>query len=278
MRQIAVCRPHATIPLRPSPAPTRLAVLVAVLTASMALPASANSATAPFDRQHFLAAMRDAAVPGPADVDTHLFALSDANRQLIWRTDSGRRQVAVTSVMTRDVYTKYYARGSGTTPPAPLYGLKANAMVWVTLAPELRRWCRRYARRLARAGARNPARRVRRRVAQRLGLDPRVRYARVVEMWVDPANVFRPCPDPGVADRSCELRLTDAQVKGIDDYAAFFTWLYYTSYSATGAPWTRLGYTYDWGGHGKFGASEYILTASTPWQARSAAGLYDYCH
>ena len=86
-----------------------------------------------------------------------------------------------------------------------------------------------------------------RRVRQRLGLPPGTPYTRVVEVWVDPANVSRPCPDPGVDDRSCELAVTQTQVvKGIEDYAAFFiSWLYYKSYSLEGAPWTRLGYTYD---------------------------------
>jgi hypothetical protein len=277
MRQTAAWRPHATALSRRRLAPARLVLLVALLAAAMASPASADGAGVPFDRKHFVAAIRDAAVPGPSDVDTHLFALSDANRQLVWRSDGSGRQVAVVSVMTRDTYTRFYAGGTGTTPPAPLYGLNANPMVWVTLAPELQRWCRRYARRLARAGVRNRARRVRHRVTQRLGLGPGNPHTRAVELWVDPANVFRPCPDPGVADRSCELQLTGAQVRGIEDYTAFFTWLYYGSYSADGAPWTRLGYTYDWGGSSKFGASEYILTASTPWEVRSATSVHEYC-
>jgi hypothetical protein len=273
MRPTAACRMHANPPSRPRHTAIRLAVLVAVLTALTASPASA----APFDREHFLAAIRDAAVPEASDVDTHLFPLSEGNPQLVWRNGPGGRQVAVASVMTGATYTRHYTDPSGTTPPAPIYGPHGNPMVWVTLAPELQRWCRRYVRRLARAGVRRPARRLRQRVTQRLGLPPDTRYTRVVELWVDPAKVFRPCPDPGVADRRCELQLDGAEVPGIDDYPAFFSWLYYTSYSIHGAPWTRLGYTYDWGGRSKFGASEYVLTAGSPWELRSAARVHDYC-
>jgi hypothetical protein len=254
---------------------------VVSLTALIATPAAASGAVQ-FDQEHFLAAIHDAAVPGPSDVDEHLFALSDDNRQLIWRTDPDGRQVAVASVMTRDD-TKFYSQRSGLTPGPPQYGIGAKHIVWVTLAPELQRWCRRYARRLARAGVRNPARRVRQRVTQRLGLPPDKRYTRVIEFWVDPADVFRPCPDPEVDDRRCEFELAaGARVEGIDDYAAFFTWLFYTSYfyqssNVKGAPWTRLGYTYDWGGLSKFGASEYILQAGTKWERRSRQTLNDYC-
>jgi hypothetical protein len=276
MRRTAVCRPHANPLVGLSHAPGRVTALVAALTVLMASPTAADGA-ARFDQKHFLAAIRDAAVPQPSDVNSHLFALSDDNRQLVWRTDSGRRRVAVVTVMTNDTYTRFYAGGSGSTPSAPLYGLDAKPMVWVTLAPHLQRWCRRYARRLSRAGVPNIAQRVRRRVTQRLGLPPGTPYRRVVELWVDPAHVFRPCPDPDVADRSCDLRLTQQHVQGIDDYTAFFTWLYYKSYSPDGAPWTRLGYTYDWGQASKFGESEYILNAGTPWEVRSARSLNDYC-
>jgi hypothetical protein len=268
VRSIAICRPQACHPIK--------SVLVALLTALLASPAAASGA-APFDREHFLAAVRDAAAPGETDIDYNLFALSDANHRLIWRTEPGGRKVAVASVMTSDTFTGHYQEMTGTTPPPPLYGLEAHPMVWVTLAPELQAWCRRYARRLARAGVRNPAKLVRQRVTQRLGLPPNKRYTRVVELWVDPADVFRPCADPAVDDRRCQLQLTAAQVDGIDNYTGFFTWLYYTTYSVNAAPWTRLGYTYDWGGRSKFGASEYILQGSTPWERRSARPLSDYC-
>ena len=229
----------------------------------------------------------DARPPGGGHGADRLTCLDLGRDDLVRSAASGQLQVAVVSVMSKADYTAFYTEQStktnppsGTTPKAPLYGVNATHRVWVTLAPELQRWCRRYVRGLKRAGVKHPERRVRPRVTQRLGLDPERRYTRVVEMWVEPANVFRPCPDPDVVDRRCDLTLPSPtpQVNGIDDYAAFFSWLYYASYTTSGAPWTRLGYTYDWGGgSSNFGASEYILTASTPWEVRSAATLNDYC-
>ena len=157
------------------------------------------AAAVPFDDKHFIAAIHDASVPQRTDVDTSLFDLSDANQRLVWRPGSGRQQLAVAALMTVENYRQFYASGSGTTP-------SSRPVVWVTLAPELRAWCRNFARRLARDGKRN-ATLVRKRVAQRLGLSPRPRYTRVVELWVDRTNVFRPCPDPEPTDRRCELQM-----------------------------------------------------------------------
>ena len=250
-------------------------VVVAVLFAALAAVSTARAAV-PFDQQHFIAAVRDASVPQRSDVDAHLFELSDANRQLIWRPGSDRRQVAVAVVMTTATYRGFYASGSGTTPAS-------TPVVWVTLAPQLESWCRHLARRLARTALRHPAHlslatRVRRRVVQRLGLSPSTPYSEVVEMWVDRTRLFRPCPDPGVSDRRCDLSLRGTpHVEGIADYPAFFASLYVGSYGVDGAPWTRLGYTYDWGGSNRFGESEYMLTTSTRYLVRTASSVSDYC-
>lgn len=175
----------------------RRVIVLAVVAAALVV-ASAAGAAVPFDQSHFIAAIRNASVPQPSAVDTHLFQLSNANRQLIWRPGSGRRQVAVAVVMTTETYRSFYATGSGTTPaPEPV--------VWVTLAPQLKRWCQQLTRRLARAAVLHPApvdlaSRVRRRVVQRLGLSPSTPYTQIVELWVDRTRLFRPCPDPAVTD------------------------------------------------------------------------------
>ena len=250
--------------------------LIVLATVFVALSAAVARAGVPFDQKHFIAAIRDASVPQRSDVDAHLFELSDANQRLVWRPGSNRQQVKVAVVMTVPTYRNYYRSGSGTTP-------LSRPAVWATLAPQLQAWCRKFARRRARAAPRNGASsdlatRVRRRLVQRLGLSPRIPYKRVVELWVDRANVFRPCPDPGVADRRCQLQMQGTpQVKGIADYPSFFASLYVNSYGADGAPWTRLGYTYDWGGPDKFGASEYMLTTGTHYEVKSATTVYDYC-
>ena len=254
----------------------RLVVLAVVLVSLAAASAAVASAAVPFDMKHFVAAIRSASVPTPADVDTQLFELSDANRQLVWRPGSARDELLVAAVMTPETYAKYYASGSGSTPAS-------RPVLWVTLAPQLKSWCHRLARSLRRAGLGRASRtsaaeRVRRRVVQWLGLSPMIDYSRVVNLWVDRTRLFRPCPDPGVTDRRCQLKMDGTpHVIGISDYPSFFASLYVSSYSLDGAPWTRLGYTYDWGGQTRFGASEYMVTTSTRYVVGSAATVADYC-
>lgn len=247
--------------------------IVVIVGVFVALTSPASGAV-PFDHKHFVAAIRSASVPTPADIDTHLFALADSNPLLVWRPGSDRQQLAVAIVMTLKTYESYYASGSGTTP-------SSRPVVWVTLAPQLESWCRQLARRLAHTAPRHSpalAQRVRRRVIQRLGLSPTTPYEKVVELWVDRANLFRPCPDPGVSDHRCSFQMQGTpHVKGIADYPVFFASLFVGSYNLDGAPWTRLGYTYDWGGRNRFGESEFMLTTNTRYAVRSAASIPAYC-
>lgn len=247
-----------------------LTALLAALVMTAASPDRSAGAEAPaavpFDTPHFLAAIQDASVPLPSEVYHHLFALSGENRQLVWRPGSDRQQLAVVTVMTADTYDRYYRSGSGATPAS-------RPVVWTTLAPQLQEWCRKL-----REARRDQDAARRRRLLQWLGLSPTTPYAKVVELWVDRDKVFRPCPDPAVADRSCELTMSGTpHVAGIADYPAFFASLYVGAYNFEGAPWTRLGYTYDWGGRGEVGASEYMLTTDTRYEVRAATDVADYC-
>lgn len=241
--------------------------LVAITAASPARsPGAQAKLGVPFDSRHFIAAIQDASVPQLGEIDDHLFALAGGNGRLVWRPGTSRKQLAVVSVMTADTYRSFYKSGSGTTPPeAPI--------AWVTLAPELAQWCKHL-----RQAIRENDVALRRRILQRLGLSPTTPYEKVVELWVDRSKVFRPCPDPAVADRSCGLEMEGTpKVKGIADFPAFFASLYVGAYGTEGAPWTRLGYTYDWGGRSEVGASEYMLTTNTHYDVRSAASVADYC-
>jgi hypothetical protein len=243
-----------------------IVALAALCVWAPAASASRTVAGVPFDNAHFIDAIKDAAVPEPSEIDNHLFALSGDNARLHWRDGTGGREVLAVAVMTADTYGKYYASGAGTTP-------SSKPVLWVTLAPQLRDWCRHLRRAL-----REDAARLRKRVVQRLGLSPTTPYDRVVELWVDPAKVFRPCPDPAPGDDHCELQMKGApQVEGIADYPSFFASLYVGAYGIEGAPWTRLGYTYDWGGGKEFGESEYMLTTSTHYEVASAGSVSDYC-
>ncbi|MDJ0736926.1 MAG: hypothetical protein QNJ47_23135 [Nostocaceae cyanobacterium] len=50
------------------------------------------------------------------------------------------------------------------------------------------------------------------RLEQYLGLPPHNGKTKFVQMWVNPTDIFRPCPDPEINDTRCELSFPE-QVK-----------------------------------------------------------------
>ena len=119
------------------------------------------------------------------------------------------------------------------------------------------------------------------RLKQYFGLNPHRSYARFVELWVKPDDLFRPCPDPETSDTSCELELDQQnppEVENVPDYPAFFRQLVTGSYSPGGAPWTRLGYTFDWiRGQRNVGASEYMLVPEAHYLVADSFSTDEYC-
>ena len=93
------------------------------------------------------------------------------------------------------------------------------------------------------------------RLAQYLGLPPDTPKDRIALMWVKMSDLKRPSMDPEIDDRVAQLTWSE----GADE--EYRTWFEANmDYSDTGYPWTRLGYTYDWGNtENEVGASEYIL-------------------
>ena len=160
---------------------------------------------------------------------------------------------------------------------------------WVTVVPEMKNFF---------VGQTCPP--TQERIIQVLGLHPiwAGDYAVLVEMWVDPDILFRPSPDPEITDHEAELATRiGASIfwKYPSDHNAFLTldesvfflesaWStlgnltfqeWYENRTATlynlegpvedwGWPWTRLGYTYDWGNEDNHvGLSEFIIRIDT---------------
>ncbi|MDG3443831.1 hypothetical protein [Nitrospirillum amazonense] len=200
--------------------------------------------------------------------------------KLMWRDGPHGRQVLVASTMATAAYEKYYAGKAGGTSP------DSWGTMWVTAVPQLQEFC---------AGATGDAAAKTERVKQYLGLDPSRDYSEVVEMWVAPEALARPCPDTDVTAAHCTLDTSstaarptctagDAACLETQGYWDWFARNMRVNYVEGGAPWTRLGYTYDWhpqagGSDGavRYGASEFILKPSRPYDIRAAYTLADYC-
>ncbi len=235
-------------------------------TISDAVPQPESPRRTLFDR-----AINDAASVSPAVVSHRLFALSEANPQLVWQDDPSGTRIKVVAWMNEASFKRFYedklgdSAGARTPEDAP--------RVWVTLAPQVQNFCRQLPV--------NEQFSAEFRLKQYLGLDPNRRYERFVELWVSAEDLFRPCPDPQPDDTACNLAIdpnNPPQVKGVGDYASFFNGLKVQSYNPNGAPWTRLGYTYDWAfGERGVGASEYMLVPGAQYWVDSAYTTDQYC-
>lgn len=214
-------------------------------------------------------ACEDADLATADEISTDLTPITDWNDNLIWEDGPGSR-VLVVSWVSAQVASYYLCPPEGCEPDdtcmegkeCPNYRFDS----WVTVAPELKEFFGNTTPRPLR-------------IAQLLGLPPgdADRKAYMLEMYVSPRDLFRPCPDPEVTDCQCELDFPDDLFRVYDPTA-----LIYADQNAVNAfvdyqewfenrtefiftaqypyPWTRLGYTYDWGSpDNTIGLSEFVV-------------------
>ena len=230
------------------------------------LPTSAGGETALCEEARFVAAIGDAAVPKSSDIYDNLISITETEPRVTWRSE-GKQRLLVVTWQSEEAVEKYF-------PPPGRVGMTSDSeahVVWVTVVPQVQQFCRSL-------GLRGPQ--LSRRLKQHLGLNPCRSYDRFIELWVDPRDLFRPCPDPETNDTQCNLFWQEEtpRVPRIRDYRAFFRSLYESSYKVDGAPWTRLGYTYDWSpGANKVGASEFILAPGSSYEVKATATADAYC-
>ena len=101
------------------------------------------------------------------------------------------------------------------------------------------------------------------RMNQLLGMPPTTKNNYIVELWVKPADLYRPAGDAEIDDRTAGLFLP---ASADPDYAQWFNQNIYDSYFGqwTHYPWTRLGYTFDWANPAsEVGVSEYCIKTNS---------------
>lgn len=181
----------------------------------------------------------------PTEVVATLTAITEANTSLTWKGPPGHKQVLVATWVGSDEFDSKIGQT-----------IQAREL-WVTAVPELQRFCRTHP-----GGRPSPLR-----IKQLLGLPPDYHVTKFVEVWVSPKDLFRPSPDPEITDRRAEFNLENTiRTRQIScDHFEWFTrnlrGMYQTP-NGPGFPWTRLGYTYDWGNPQKhIGLSEFVVRA-----------------
>lgn len=198
---------------------------------------------ADYNVPEYRAAVEDAKEALPFEISKDLWAISPSNPDIIWEGTPGASRVLVVT------WTGPYYDGFDGMDYQLTYG-----PVWVVPAGQLEQWFE----------SRNLHPTVER-VEQLMGLPSETGKTRFVEMWVDPADLFRPSPDPEISDSESELDYPSGAGTTVEQF--YKDWFEYTKanqYSDSAPyPWTRLGYTYDWGDqYNHVGLSEFVIAVN----------------
>lgn len=182
------------------------------------------------------AAILDAVVADSNEICTTLVSITPANNSLSWR-GTGDSSWVLVSTWTK--YVSSYPVGDTIT--------LAWGETWVTVPYEFKQWC----------ATNHPSPDSTLRIEQLLGLPPNKGYTHFIELWVRPGDLFRPTPDCEITDSRAELSLPPM----VDStFRAWFNSNIIYSYFPPLFPWTRLGYTYDWGNsQSETGLSEFVI-------------------
>jgi hypothetical protein len=207
----------------------------------------------PTNAEKYTTAIIDAMVADDNERSASLIALREDNSATVWKTFGLERRVLVTTWTSWDTS---YAVGEAA---ASKYDM------WVTAVPELRTWWK------TRYDGRTDTTL---RLEQLLGLSPGRKKIAFLSIWVRPQDVLRPAGDPEIDDVSAGPEL-GATVDST--YRAWFNASIIYSYYPKTAPWTRLGYTYDWNlQYGEQGLSEFIVRKGSPVIVESVLSTSNY--
>ena len=204
--------------------------------------------------QTYTNAIDDAMIAEHEEIDFHLTPITENNSNLIWQGNGSDKRVLVL------VWTKYYS-----SYPVGQNITTSWGETWVTVVPELKNFFKSH-----------PVSKeyTRLRVAQLLGLPPNSKNDYFAEIWVKSEDLFRPTPDNEINDTTAQLDFPST----VDPaYEKWFNDEIITSYYPKKCPWTRLGYTYDWGNpYSHIGLSEFVLKNNSEVTVKSLQTTNEY--
>lgn len=205
-------------------------------------------------KKAYALALEDAKITNPDEISRNLTAINKYNNNLIWEGQAGESPVLLVTWTSWDGFNDKISQS-----------LTAKE-TWVTVAPEIKEFC-------ADNKISNDKKTLR--LEQLLGLPSNNGKKWFVEIWANPNDIFRPSPDSDITDHEAEL---DFPKDTPQDYIDWFNALKNKSYDANGYPWTRLGYTYDWGNtKNKIGLSEFVVKTGSQIKINSVYTTADYC-
>jgi len=203
--------------------------------------------------ERYIAAVEDAMIAKESEVSSNLTPITRDNRNLIWQGEGENASVLVVA------WTKYpnsYPVGQNVTT--------SWGYTWVTVVPEIQTFFKNNVPADSNYSLRT---------AQLLGLPASNPSTYFVELWVKPDQLFRPSPDNEITDTTASLTFP-ANVTA--EYRDWFNSNIISSYYPLKYPWTRLGYTYDWGDSTPVGLSEFVIVQNATVTVKSVTSTVDY--
>jgi hypothetical protein len=189
-----------------------------------------------------------------AEIDNALWSVTPDNPDLMWREADGKSQVLMVTWTSWNGYDDKVGQK-----------MQLSREVWTTPVPQLQKFA---------SQLNLSENNLTLRLEEYLGLPAHNGKTKFVQMWVEPKDLFRPCPDPEISDTQCELEISPTVEQLHQEWV---NEKILTSYSENGYPWTRLGYTYDWGSIGtEVGASEFVVRAGAEVEIDSVMNTVDY--
>ena len=199
-------------------------------------------------------AVEDAVDARIDEIDNSLWSITLDNTDLIWQKVDGKPQVLMVTWTSWDGYDDKIGEK-----------MQLTREVWTTPVPQLQTFISQFNLNEDNLTLR---------LEQYLGLPPENGKTKFVQMWVEPKDLFRPCPDPEIIDTSCSLKFP-SNVE--PQYQEWVNEKILTSYGKNGYPWTRLGYTYDWGSiTTEIGVSEYVVRVGAEVEIDSVINTIEY--
>lgn len=197
----------------------------------------------------YQSAVKDAEIAEKSEISDKLTAISKKNKRLSWQ----KNKVLTVTWTNWDGYDKQIGKT-----------MTLSREVWVTAAPDLQEFCRKDRSELLTL-----------RLEQLLGLPPKNGKTKFVEIYAENKDIFRPTPDAEIDDTVAELKYP---AKTSKEHKKWMEDLRKKSYGPNGYPWTRLGYSYDWGNpKSEVGLSEFVIRAGAKVKIASVQTTKDYC-
>lgn len=199
-------------------------------------------------------AVFNAMLPEEVDICNNLTPIVESNNNLSWQGQGVDKRVLMV------VWTKYPS-----SYPVGQSVRNSWGDTWVTVFPELQTYFKNHP---------HSDQDLRLQVAQLLGMPPNTNDTYFVELWVKPADLFRPSADNEINDTVSQLNFPDSATVS---YKMWFLNNTIYSYFTKRLPWTRLGYTYHWeNNESKVGLSEFVIKKNSEVVVKSVVSTSDY--